>query len=416
MQQMVGNIVITGIGIISSMGEGKEQTIQSLRNAESRVGQITHFPVDDFPVQIAAEVKDFAPEKYIDKKQVRKIDRAFLFGIAAAKMALEDSQLVVDDELADDFGVVVTSGIGGFNTLSTVFVKFMDRGPSRVSPFLVPMMLADMAAGMVSIELGLRGPNYSVVSACASSLHSIASAASLLQQGQAKAVLAGGTEGCITPLVIAAFNAMSALSRRNEDPKHASRPFDTQRDGFVMSEGSAIFVLEREEDAIARGAKIYARLKGYGMSGDAYHMAAPDPEGKGSSRSIARALKHANMTANQIDVVNCHATSTPSGDAAEIKAISHVLGDHARSIPIVSTKSIYGHGLGAAGGIEVASMILCLQNGFIHPTINLEQPDPQLEGFDFVPNRARSFSGRHFLKNSFGFGGHNISLIFEVIG
>lgn len=412
---MAGDVVITGIGIVSSMGEGKEQTIKTLRTGESCAGPITCFPIDDFPVQIAAEVKGFQADKYIDKKSVRKIDRAFLFGIAAAKMALEDSKISVNDDNADEIGVVVSSGIGGFGTLTTEFEKFYKRGPSRVSPYLVPMMLTDMSAGLVSIELGLKGPNYSVVSACASSLHSIASGASLLQQGQAKAVLAGGMEGCIQPLVVAAFNAMSALSRRNDDPTHASRPFDADRDGFVMSEGSAIFVMELEEDARARGARIYARLKGYGMSGDAYHMAAPDPEGKGSGKAIAKALKHAKMDPAQIDAVNCHATSTPAGDAAEVMAIYSVLGEHARKIPIVSTKSIYGHGLGAAGGIEVASMIYCMQEGFIHPTINLEKPDPKIEGFDFVPNHSRDFTGQYFLKNSFGFGGHNISLIFEVM-
>ena len=405
-------VVITGLGIISPVGTGLEQFWTSLTGGVSGIRRITRFDPANFSTQIAGEVVDFDPTKYMDKKEARRMDRFTQFAVAASGMAIEDAGLDLDNADRDRIGVILGSGIGGIETLENQAKVLAEKGPSRVSPIFVPMIISNMGAGQVAINYGLRGPNVTSVSACASSSNAIGDAFKMLQWGYADVMVTGGTEAPITPLAMAGFCTMKAMSGRNEEPELASRPFDVDRDGFVAGEGSAILILESLEHALKRGARIYAEIVGYGSSCDAYHMVAPDPEGNGAVNSMKAALKDAGAAPEAVDYINAHATSTPLGDKAETLAIKKVFGEHAFKIAVSSTKSMTGHLLGAAGGLEAMACILAIQRGVLPPTINYEQPDPDCD-LDFVPNVARKAAVRFALSNSFGFGGHNATLAFK---
>ncbi len=406
---MQKRVVITGLGVISPVGTGLERFWSSLTGGISGIRSVTRFDTTDFKTKIAGEVIDFEPSGYIDRKEARRMDRFTQFAVAAAGMAIEDAALDLESADRDRIGVILGSGIGGIETLEEQAGVLAGRGPGRVSPFFVPMMIANMGAGQIAINFRLRGPNITSVTACASSSNAIGDAFKMLQWGHADVMITGGTEAPITPLALAGFCSMKAMSTRNEEPKRASRPFDSSRDGFVVAEGSAILVLETLEHALARGARIYAELAGYGSSCDAYHITAPDPEGGGAANSMRAAIADAGIEAEAVDYINAHATSTPPGDIAEVKAIKSVFGKHAYKLAVSSTKSMTGHLLGAAGGLEAMACVLAIYNGIIPPTINLEQPDPECD-LDFVPNTARKAEIKVALTNSFGFGGHNATL------
>ncbi|OPZ73838.1 MAG: 3-oxoacyl-(acyl-carrier-protein) synthase 2 [Firmicutes bacterium ADurb.Bin456] len=405
-------VVITGLGIISPVGTGLKKFWSSLIGGVSGIGPVTRFDPTNFKTKIAGEVSDFEPSGYVDRKEARRMDRFTQFAVAATGMAIEDAALDLETANRDRIGVILGSGIGGIETLEEQARVLEERGPGRVSPLFVPMMIANMGAGQVAINYRLRGPNITSVSACASSSNAIGDAFKMLQWGHADVMITGGTEAPITPLAMAGFCSMKAMSTRNEDPERASRPFDNNRDGFVVGEGAAILVLETLEHAQARGARIYAELAGYGSSCDAYHITAPDPEGGGAANSMLAAIADAGIGFEAVDYINAHATSTPPGDIAEVKAIKTVFGKHAFRLAVSSTKSMTGHLLGAAGGLEAMACVLALHNGIIPPTINLEQPDPQCD-LDFVPNTARQAIINVALSNSFGFGGHNATLILK---
>ena len=405
-------VVVTGMGVVSPVGIGLESFWSSLVEGRSGVGPITLFDPSGLDCRIAAEVKDFDPTRYMERKEVRHTDRFCQFALAAAAMALEDAGLAKQGRLGPRVGVIIGSGIGGMNTLEEQHRIMLEKGRGRVSPFLVPMMIPDMAAGLVSIRWGAEGPNSCTVSACASGSHSIGDAFRLVQRGDADVMITGGTEAAITPLAMAAFCSAKALSTRNDDPPRASRPFDRDRDGFVMGEGAGILILEEREHALARGARIYAEIVGYASTGDAYHITAPAPEGRGAARALELALKDAGVTPEEVDYINAHGTSTEYNDWYETLAIKRVLGDHAYRVPISSTKSMTGHLLGAAGGVEAIATVLAICRGVIPPTINLENPDPRCD-LDYVPNRARQQPVRVAVSNSFGFGGHNAVLVFR---
>lgn len=405
-------VVITGLGVVSPIGVGVENLEKSLRSNSVGIGRITHFePSEDFPVKIAAQVNNFDPTQFMDKKLARRYDRVLQFAIAAAKMAVEDAGIEFDEQLKSRTGVLVTSGIGGFTTLWNEAKKYMQNGPSKVSPFLVPMMLPDMVSGVVSMEFGLKGPNFSPLSACASSAHSIILGTMFIESGLADVVLVGGAEASIAELSIAAFASMRALSTRNDEPEKASRPFDKGRDGFVMGEGGAVMILEREDLAKARGAKIYGVVKGYGMTGDAYHLSAPDPEGAGAARAMKLALEKAGLPPDAVQYVNPHATSTPAGDEAELKAIKKVMGSHAPKVMVSSTKGLAGHLLGAAGAFETLASVVMMNAGFVHGNPNLDDPDDECAGLDVLGKEVRECEIENFISNSFGFGGHNASVL-----
>ena len=374
---------------------------------KSGVGLITRFDTTDFNVKIAAEVKGFDPENYLDKKEARRTDRFVQFALAAAKMAVDDASLTIDESNCEDVGVYIGSGVGGISTVEEQARTLFEKGPSRVSPFMVPMMISDMAAGQVSIMLGAKGPNEATVTACASSAHAIGNAFNAIRYGRAEVMITGGSEAAITPLSIAGFQSARALSTRNDEPEKASRPFDLNRDGFVMGEGAGILILEELEHAKRRGAKIYAELVGFGSTGDAYHITSPAPEGEGAKRAIIRALKDAGLQPDEVQYVNAHGTSTYYNDLYETKAIKAVFGDR---IAVSSTKSMTGHLLGAAGAIEAIITALTLEHQIIPPTINYETPDPECD-LDYVPNRARESKIDAAITNSFGFGGHNAVLV-----
>lgn len=405
-------VVVTGLGIISPVGTGIEQFWTALTNGVSGIRRITRFDAANFSTQIAGEVVDFDPVQYIDRKEARRMDRFTQFAVAAAGMAIEDAGLDLDTIDRDRVGVILGSGIGGIETLESQARVLEEKGPSRVSPVFVPMIISNMGAAQVAIEYDLRGPNLTCVSACASSNNSIGDAFKYIQLGYADVMVTGGTEAPITPLAIAGFCNMKALSSCNEEPDKACRPFDAGRDGFVAGEGAAILILETLEHAIKRDARIYAEIAGYGCTCDAYHMTAPDPEGRGAIKAMQAALKDAGAPIEAVDYINAHATSTPLGDKAETIAIKKVFGEHAAGIAISSTKSMTGHLLGAAGGLEAAVCSLVIQRGVIPPTINYEQPDPDCD-LDYVPNLARKAKVRFALSNSFGFGGHNATLAFK---
>ena len=405
-------VVITGMGVISPVGTGLDTFWSALVNGVSGVREITRFDASQYRTRIAAEVADFVPENYLDRKESRRMDRFTQFAVACAVMAVEDARLDLARVEKERIGVVFGSGIGGIQTLEEQANILLTRGPDRVSPFFVPMMISNMAAGQIAMTFGFQGPNFTLVSACASSNHAIGDAFKIIQSGAADVIITGGAEAAITPLALAGFCAMKATSTRNEEPARASRPFDAERDGFVMGEGAAALVLEGEEHARRRGARIYAEICGYGTSCDAYHITAPDPEGTGAARAMANAIADAGLRPEDIDYINAHGTSTPLNDRVETAAIKRVFGDHAYRLAVSSTKSMTGHLLGAAGGLEAVASVLTIFHQVIPPTINYEFPDPECD-LDYVPNKARPARIRAVLSNGFGFGGQNASLIFR---
>ena len=405
-------VVVTGMGMVSPLAIGVEETWQALIQGKSGVARITKFDPTGFDTQIAAEVKDFAPENFMDKKDIRRMDIFIQYAVAAATLALEDAQLKITPANADRVGVVVGAGLGGLTTLEAFHKVLLEKGPGRISPFFIPMLIVNEAPGQISMRFGAKGPNTSVVTACATGNHNIGDAWRIIERGDADAVIAGGVEATVTPLAVAGFNAMKALSTRNDEPEKASRPFDKDRDGFVMGEGSGIIILEELQQALDRGAKIYAEIIGYGLTGDAYHITAPAPEGEGAARCMAMALKSAGIEPEEVDYINAHGTSTDYNDLYETMAIKTVFKEHAKKLAISSTKSMIGHLLGGAGGVEAIFTILTISRGIIPPTINYQTPDPGCD-LDYVPNVARKAGVRVALSNSFGFGGTNAVLIFK---
>ncbi|MCS7202989.1 MAG: beta-ketoacyl-ACP synthase II [Thermodesulfovibrio sp.] len=405
-------VVVTGMGIISPLGLDIQSNWQALLEGRSGVGKISHFDASDFPVQIAAEVKEFDPTAYIEPKEVRKMDRFIHFAIAATEMALKDSKLNIDEEDPDRIGVVIGSGLGGLPTIETYHKVLLEKGWRRVTPFFIPMVIANLSGGQISIRYGFKGPNLAISTACATGNHSIGEAFRIIQHGEADIMIAGGTEAVITPLAVAAFAAMRALSTRNSEPEKASRPFDSDRDGFVMGEGAGILILEELEHALKRGAPIYAELVGYGMTADAYHITAPHPQGEGAAKCMLAALKDAGIKPEEIDYINAHGTSTKQGDELETMAIKTVFGEHAYKLSVSSTKSMTGHLLGAAGGVEAIFTVLSVYHDIIPPTINLDNPDPECD-LDYVPYKPKKKTVNYAMTNSFGFGGTNATLIFK---
>ncbi len=407
----VRRVVITGMGMVTPVGIGVEESWKSVCEGRSGIGPITKFDASAFPSQIAAEVKDFRAEDFMEKQKIRRFDTFIHFAIASARMAVEDSGLKIDDSNRDRVGCVTGSGIGGLPMIEHFHKILLEKGPKRISPFFIPGIIANMVAGEIAIEFGARGPNTSITTACAASAHAIGESFRLIREGRADVMITGGSEAVITPLAFGGFCAMHALSQRNDEPEKASRPFDLERDGFVMGEGAGILILEELEHAKKRGAKIYAELLGYGLSGDAYHVAAPDPNATGAINCMKMALKDAGIRPEDVDYINAHGTSTKLNDASETKAIKEVFGDHAYKMPISSTKSMTGHLLGGAGAVESIFSILTINTGIIPPTINYENPDPECD-LDYVPNKARKAEVKIVLSNSFGFGGTNACLVF----
>jgi 3-oxoacyl-[acyl-carrier-protein] synthase II len=405
-------VVVTGVGLITPLGTGTEKSWQNLLDGRSGIRKITQFDATHFTCQVAGEVPDFEINQFIEIKEQKKMDRFIHFAFAAAKMAVEDSGLKITKDNADRIGVLVGSGIGGLSAIEHYHTILLEKGPKRISPFFIPMLIINLAAGQISIYFGAKGPNSAVATACASGTHSIGDAFKIIKRGEADAMISGGTEAVITPLAVGGFSSMKALSTRNNEPEKASRPFDRDRDGFVMGEGAGIMVLEDMEHALSRGAKIYAEIIGYGMTGDAYHITSPPPEGEGAARCMRASLKDANIEPEEIEYINAHGTSTKYGDELETQAIKTVFGKHAYKLAVSSTKSMTGHLLGAAGGVEGVICALSIFNKIIPPTINLENPDPECD-LDYVPNKARAMDTNMAMSNSFGFGGTNACIIFK---
>jgi 3-oxoacyl-[acyl-carrier-protein] synthase II len=404
-------VVVTGMGVMTSLGQDLETFWGNLMEAKSGVGHIELFDVSEYPTQIAAEIKNFNFEPFFDKKEARRMDRFVQFAVVASLLALKDAALDIQtDTDPERVGVYVGSGIGGLSTWEEQFKILLEKGPKRVSPFFIPMMIANMASGQISIMTGAKGPNSTAVTACATGTHSIGDSYKMIQRGDADVMICGGAEATITPTGVAGFCALRAMSTRNDDPTRASRPFDTGRDGFVMGEGSGVLILESLEHATKRGARIYAEVIGYGMSGDAHHMTDPDPDG--AARCMLKAIKDAGIAPEQIDYINAHGTSTPVGDRSETTAVKKAFGDHAYKVAISSTKSMTGHLLGAAGGVEALICGLALKNGIIPPTANLENQDPLCD-LDYVPKVPRKADLQIVMSNSFGFGGHNATIILK---
>ncbi len=408
----MSRIVVTGLGLVTSVGNDVASTWEALCQGKSGVGEIAGFDTSRHRVHFGAEVRNFDPTSYMDRKEIRRNDPYEQFAIATSKQALEQSGLKITDENADDIGVYIGSGIGGLWTLHEQFTVLHEKGPDRISPYFINMMIVNGAPGVVSIMTGARGPNWAAVSACASSNNTIGEAWETIRRGDAKAMIAGGSEKGIGPISMAAFDNMHALSRRNDDPQGASRPFDATRDGFIMGEGAGVLILEDLEFAKARGAKILAEMVGYGSTGDAYHVTEPAPGGSGLVRAMRRALQKAELRPDQVDYINAHGTSTPYNDRTETQAIKTCFGEHAYHMPISSTKSMVGHTLGAAGAVESVVSVMTILTGVIPPTINLHHPDPECN-LDYVPNKARQATVDVAMSNSMGFGGHNASLIFK---
>ncbi|GLG01048.1 3-oxoacyl-[acyl-carrier-protein] synthase 2 [Alicyclobacillus hesperidum subsp. aegles] len=409
---MARRVVVTGLGVVSPVGNDVPTFWDSLLSGKSGIREIDRFDTSDYPCKIAGLVNDFDPERYIDKKELRHMDMFTQYALYAAHEAVAHAGLVITDENRDRIGVYIGSGIGGIGTTLSNYRILLERGPKRVSPFLVPMMISDMATGQVSIEFGVRGPNSSPVSACATGSNAIGDAFKIIQRGAADVMIAGGAEAAVVDIALAGFSNMKALSLRNDEPTRASRPFDKDRDGFVMGEGAGILILESLESAQARGAHILAEIVGYGMSGDAYHVTAPDPNGDGAYRVMKAALEDAGLQTTDIDYINAHGTSTEFNDRIETLAVKRLFGDHAYKLAMSSIKSMTGHLLGAAGGVEAVACVKTLQEGMIPPTTNYETPDPECD-LDYVPNVARKSDVKVVMSNSFGFGGHNASLIFR---
>jgi 3-oxoacyl-[acyl-carrier-protein] synthase II len=403
-------VFVTGAGVVSPVGNNVEDCWRNLVEGKSGAGPITRFDASDYETRFACEVKDFSFDGILDRKEAKRMDRFVQFAVVASHEALRSAGLGEQLPDAERIGVIVGSGIGGMETFEEQHKNLLQKGHRRVSPFFIPMMISDMAAGQVSITFGLKGPNFATVSACASGAHAIGEALRLLRAGDADVILCGGAEATITPMAVAGFGNMRALSTRNDDPQHASRPFDVGRDGFVIGEGAGMLVLETEAHAKARGATPICELAGYGASGDAYHITAPCVDGEGAARAMQRALADAAMPAEDVGYINAHGTSTPAGDPIEVHAVKAVFAEHARKVCMGSTKSMTGHLLGAAGGLEAVVCALALQRGVVPPTINLETPDPQCD-IDLVPNTARNMELKAVMSNSFGFGGHNVSLV-----
>ena len=406
-------VFVTGVGAVSPLGNDVESTWNQLVAGTSGAGPITRFDATGYETRFACEVKDFTPEGVLDRKEAKRMDRFVQYAVVAAAEAIRNAGLNLETLDRNRIGVLIGSGIGGMETFEDQHTALMTKGPGRVSPYFIPMMIIDMASGQVSIQFGLKGPNFGTVSACASGAHAIGEALRLIRAGDADVMIAGGAEATITPMAVAGFANMRALSRRNDDPKRASRPFDTGRDGFVIGEGAGVLVLESEHHMRHRGAKPLSEFAGYGASGDAYHMTAPCVDGEGAARAMKRALEDAAMAPDEVGYVNAHGTSTPTGDPAEITAIKSVLDAHAYRTMVSSTKSMTGHLLGAAGGLEAVATVLTLMRGVVPPTINLETPDPTCD-LDFVPNQARTQRVTAAISNSFGFGGHNVTLAFRA--
>jgi 3-oxoacyl-[acyl-carrier-protein] synthase II len=403
-------VVVTGIGLVSPLGNTTEETWNGLIAGRSGIDYITRFDTSHHKVRFAAETRGFDPRKFVEKKELKKMDYFIFFAIAAAKEALDDSSLKITDENAEEIGVYIGSGIGGFGVFEREHKTMLEDGPDRISPFFIPASIVNLASGYVSINSGAKGPNSATATACSSGAHALGDSFKIIQRGDAVAMICGGTEGAITPMSVGGFAAMRALSTRNEDPSGASRPFDKERDGFVIGEGAGILVLEELEHAKARGAKIYAEIVGYAMTGDAFHITMPDVNGP--QRVMLKAIKDAGIDANEINYINVHGTSTPVGDVNETNAIKAAFGDHAYKLAASSTKSMTGHLLGGAGGLEAGITALAVQRQLLPPTINYEVPDPECD-LDYIPNCARAAKVRYALSNSFGFGGTNVALIFK---
>ena len=405
---------MTGVGVITPIGSSKKNFWNAILQGKSGVDKLTAFDPALFTTQIAAEVKGFEPTKYFSSKEVRHMDRFVQFAMVAAKEAIEDSHLDLNKINKNRCGVLIGSGIGGLHTFEEQHNNYLAKGPSRISPFLIPMLIVNMASGEVSIMCGFKGPNSCVATACASSNHAIGDALRIIQRDEADIMITGGSEGCITPMGFGGFCSCKALSKRNHDPQGASRPFDKERDGFVMGEGAGLLILEEYEHAKKRNANIYCELIGYGMSGDAYHMTAPDPEGDGAIRCMNAALSDAAINANEVDYINAHGTSTPLNDKIETMAIKKVFGNHARKLMVSSTKSMTGHLLGAAGGVEAIACAIGIKEKIVPQTINYQYPDPDCD-LDYVPNTPRKKEFKVALSNSLGFGGHNASIILRKV-
>lgn len=412
MRHVDRRVVVTGLGLITPLGNNVPTNWENLLAGRSGIRAIARFDAAQLPVRIAGEVRDFDPLRYIEKRDVKKMDAFIQYAIAAAQMAVDDGRLVIDAGNAERIGVLVGVGIGGIATLEEGEQSFLESGTRRLSPFMVPRLIANMAPGQIAIRFGAKGVNYAVASACASGGHAIGEAYRLIRFGYQDAMLAGGAEAAVTPLSIAGFSVMRALSARNDEPERASRPFDSERDGFVMAEGAGILVLEESERAIKRGARIYAEIIGYGANSDAYHITTPAPDGEGAARCMRLTLDDADIEPGEVDYINAHGTSTPYNDVNETQAIKRVFGGHARRLAVSSTKSMTGHLLGAAGAVEAAYTVLTAYHGVIPPTINYEHPDPECD-LDYVPNVARTAAVRVALSNSFGFGGTNACLAFR---
>ena len=406
-------VLVTGVGVVSPLGNDVETLWSNLVAGVSGAGPITRFDASGMDCRFACEVKDFATEGVVDRKDARRMDRFVQFAVVAAHGAMQWARLDLDAVDRDRIGVVLGSGIGGMETFETQHRILIEKGPGRVSPYFIPMMISDMAAGQVSIQFGLRGPNFGTVSACASGANAIGESLRLLRSGDADVMITGGSESTITPMAVAGFCSARALSTRNDDPQRASRPFDRDRDGFVIGEGAGVLVLETEEHARRRGAPVLCELAGYGASADAFHLTAPAEDGNGAARAMRRALQEAGLAPGDVDYINSHGTSTPAGDPVEVQAVKSVFGEHAHRLMMNSTKSMTGHLLGAAGGLEAVITGLVLARGVVPPTINLENADPRCD-LDFVPNQARTRSVRAAVSNSFGFGGHNATLAMKV--
>jgi 3-oxoacyl-[acyl-carrier-protein] synthase II len=407
-------VVVTGVGVVSPLGSGNQKNWEGVTAGRSGIGRITRFDASDLPVQIAGEVPDFNPEEFIDKKEIKKMDLFIQYALGAAHYAMQDSGLLINEENAERVGVLVGAGLGGLPTIERYHSAMLEGGYKKISPFFIPMLIINLAPGHISMKYGAKGPNLSTVTACTTGTHSIGDAYQIIRRGDADAMIAGGCESTVTPLGIGGFAVMRALSDRNDSPETASRPFEKNRNGFVMGEGAGIVILEEYEGAKKRGAKIYAEIVGYGMTGDAYHLTAPAPEGEGAARCMRMALKNAGVNPEEIDYINAHGTSTPMNDLYETKAIKTVFGSYARKVMVSSTKSMTGHLLGAAGGVEAVYTLLAMENGVIPPTINYVEPDPECD-LDYVPNTARVASIRYALSNNYGFGGTNGTLLFKKI-
>jgi 3-oxoacyl-[acyl-carrier-protein] synthase II len=403
-------VVITGVGLVTPLGIGTQETWESLCAGKSGVGEITRFDVSNYQTRIAAEVKDFHAEDFLPQKEAKRTERFIAYAVAAARLAIEDSGLVINGSNSDRIGVITGCGLGGLSILEDTCLKLNSQGPRRVSPFFIPMMIGNMAPGMISIHLGAKGPNASLATACAAGAHAVGDSYKLILRGEADAMITGGVESVVNPTCIAGFNSMKALSTRNDEPEKASRPFERDRDGFVVGEGSGILIIEALDHALERGAKIHAELTGYGMSGDGFHMTAPPPDGSGAARCMMAALEDSGLPFDKIDYINAHGTSTPLNDLSETRAIKTVFKDHAYKLAISATKSMTGHLLGGAGGIETVFTALAISDGRLPPTINYDHSGDECD-LDYVPNVMRKARVEHAMTNSFGFGGTNASLI-----